>query len=57
MSQAQKTRWFKTGAIVFIFLVALYYLRPSGVEIYHGCKPSCFFSTLDLPRSPAGPSC
>lgn len=40
MSQAQRTRWFKTSAIVFIFLVALYYFHPSGVEIYRGCE-SC----------------
>lgn len=38
MSQAQKTRWFKTGAIVFIFVVALYYFHPSGVEVYRGCE-------------------
>ncbi|PSS02419.1 nucleoside phosphatase family-domain-containing protein [Coniella lustricola] len=34
MSQAQKTRWFKTGAILFIFVFAIYYLAPSGVDVY-----------------------
>lgn len=48
MSQAQKTRWFKTGAIVFIFLVALYYLRPSGVEISPECESSFLPSPLGM---------
>lgn len=36
MTQAQKTRWFKTGAIVFLFFVLIYYLAPSGVDVYRG---------------------
>ncbi|KAF3760297.1 hypothetical protein M406DRAFT_52967 [Cryphonectria parasitica EP155] len=36
MSQAQKTRWFKTGAILFIFVFAIYYLAPTGVDVYRG---------------------
>lgn len=40
MSQAQKTRWFKTSAVVFLFLVALYYFHPSGVAIYDGSATS-----------------
>lgn len=38
LTQAQKTRWLKTGAIIFIFLVAVYYIAPSGVDVYRGCK-------------------
>ncbi|KAI3391498.1 hypothetical protein diail_7225 [Diaporthe ilicicola] len=40
MSQAQKTRWLKTGALVFFVLVGLYYLAPSGVDIYRGSSES-----------------
>ncbi|KAK7735673.1 Guanosine-diphosphatase [Cytospora paraplurivora] len=36
MTQAQKTRWFKTGAIVFLFFVLIYYIAPSGVDVYRG---------------------
>lgn len=38
MTQAQKTRWLKTGALIFFFLVAIYYIAPSGVDVYRGCK-------------------
>lgn len=38
MSQAQKTRWVKTGAVVFFFLCAIYYFAPSGVDVYSGCE-------------------
>lgn len=38
MSQAQKTRWVKTGAVVFFILCAIYYLAPSGVDVYRGCE-------------------
>lgn len=40
MSQAQKTRWLKTGALVFFVLVGLYYLAPSGVDVYRGSADS-----------------
>lgn len=33
MSQSQKTRWFKTGAIVFAVLCLFYWLSPSGVNV------------------------
>ncbi|SPO00665.1 probable guanosine-diphosphatase [Cephalotrichum gorgonifer] len=35
MSQAQKTRWVKTTAIVFVVLVFFYWLSPKGVDIYN----------------------
>ncbi|KAH8771781.1 nucleoside phosphatase family-domain-containing protein [Diaporthe sp. PMI_573] len=40
MSQAQKTRWLKTGALVFFVLVGLYYFAPSGVDVYRGSAGS-----------------
>lgn len=46
MSQAQKTRWFKTSAVVFLFLVALYYFHPSGVAIHDGSTSSSSSSTV-----------
>lgn len=39
-SQAQKTRWFKTGAIVFLVFFLFYYFSPSGVDLYHGSGSS-----------------
>jgi guanosine-diphosphatase len=36
MTQAQKTRWLKTGAIIFVVFFLFYYFSPSGVELYNG---------------------
>lgn len=35
VSQPQKTRYFKTVAIVFAFLCFFYWLSPSGVQVYN----------------------
>lgn len=35
MSQAQKARWVKTAAIVFVLLVFFYWVSPKGVDIYN----------------------
>ncbi|KAI1395925.1 guanosine-diphosphatase [Hypoxylon fuscum] len=40
MNQAQKSRWLKTGAIVFFILFLFYYLSPKGVDIYQGVSKS-----------------
>ena len=40
-SQAQKTRWFKTGAIVLLVFFLFYYFSPSGVDLYHGSGMTC----------------
>ncbi|KAK0752366.1 putative guanosine-diphosphatase [Schizothecium vesticola] len=36
LSQSQRARWIKTGAIVFVVFLVFYYFSPSGVDIYHG---------------------
>lgn len=36
MGQAQKARWFKTAALVFLVVFVFYYFSPRGVDIYHG---------------------
>lgn len=35
MSQAQKTRWAKTAAIIFAVVALFYWLSPRGVDIYN----------------------
>jgi len=35
MSQSQRTRYIKTGAIIFFVFFLFYYFSPSGVEIYN----------------------
>ncbi|CAN8095203.1 unnamed protein product [Discula destructiva] len=40
MSQAQKARWVKTTAVVFLVLCAMYYFAPAGVSVYQGGPPS-----------------
>lgn len=35
MSQAQKTRWVKTAAIIFVVVALFYWLSPRGVDIYN----------------------
>lgn len=34
MSQTQRARWIKTGAIVFAVFFLFYYLSPTGVDLY-----------------------
>lgn len=41
ISQAQKVRYVKTGAIIFLVLLCIYYLSPSGVDIYNGGMIAC----------------
>lgn len=36
VSQSQRARWIKTGAIVFVVFLVFFYFSPSGVDIYHG---------------------
>jgi len=36
MSQAQKARWIKTAAIVFVLLACFYWISPKGVDLYNG---------------------
>ncbi|KXH38257.1 guanosine-diphosphatase [Colletotrichum salicis] len=36
MSQAQKTRWVRTGAIAFFVVFLFWYLSPRGVNVYNG---------------------
>ncbi|WQF79902.1 Putative nucleoside phosphatase GDA1/CD39 [Colletotrichum destructivum] len=36
MSQAQKTRWMRTGAIAFFVVFLFWYLSPRGVNVYDG---------------------
>lgn len=35
LSQAQKSRWLKTGALVLILMCLFYWLSPTGVEVYN----------------------
>jgi len=35
MSQTQRSRWIKTGAIVFAIFFIFYYFSPSGVDLYN----------------------
>lgn len=35
MSQTQRSRWIKTGAIVFAIFFVFYYFSPSGVDLYN----------------------
>lgn len=35
MSQSQRARWIKTGAIVFGLLCLFYWFSPKGVDIYN----------------------
>ncbi|KAL2151829.1 hypothetical protein VTH82DRAFT_5013 [Thermothelomyces myriococcoides] len=36
VSQSQRARYFKTGAIVLVVFVLFYFFSPSGVDIYNG---------------------
>ncbi len=38
MSQSQRMRYLKTGAIILSVLFLFYYFSPSGVDIYNGGK-------------------
>ncbi len=40
MSQAQKTRWIKTSAIILAVFLLFYHFSPSGVDLYHGSMRS-----------------
>ncbi|KAL7945533.1 GDA1/CD39 family domain-containing protein [Trichoderma barbatum] len=35
LSQSQKSRWLKTGALVLILMCLFYWLSPTGVEVYN----------------------
>lgn len=35
MSQSQRARWIKTGAILFSVIFLFFYFSPSGVELIH----------------------
>ncbi|EFQ28041.1 GDA1/CD39 family protein [Colletotrichum graminicola] len=35
MSQAQKTRWMRTGAIAFFVVLLFWYMSPRGVNVYN----------------------
>ncbi|KAH6611328.1 guanosine-diphosphatase [Trichoderma cornu-damae] len=35
LSQSQKSRWLKTGALVLILVCLFYWLSPAGVEVYN----------------------
>lgn len=35
VSQSQRARYIKTGAIVFVVLLLFYCFSPSGVNLYH----------------------
>ncbi|KAK5993648.1 putative guanosine-diphosphatase [Cladobotryum mycophilum] len=39
MSQSQKSRWIKTGALVLTIICLFYWLSPSGVDIHHDSVP------------------
>jgi len=36
VSQSQRARYIKTGAIIFVVFLLFFYFSPSGVEIYNG---------------------
>jgi hypothetical protein len=36
VSQSQRARYIKTGAIIFIVFLLFYFFSPSGVDLYHG---------------------
>ncbi|KAK3937654.1 guanosine-diphosphatase [Diplogelasinospora grovesii] len=36
MSQSQRTRYIKTGAIIFAVIFLFYFFSPSGVDLYNG---------------------
>lgn len=36
VSQSQRARYIKTGAIIFVVFVLFYCFSPSGVDLYHG---------------------
>ncbi|KAL1878069.1 hypothetical protein VTK73DRAFT_8120 [Phialemonium thermophilum] len=40
VSQSQRARWIKTGAIVFAIFLLFYYVSPSGVDLYNGTSPA-----------------
>ncbi|KAI3557533.1 GDA1/CD39 family protein [Colletotrichum abscissum] len=44
MSQAQKTRWMRTGAIAFFVVFLFWYLSPRGVNVYNGGGKSWLIS-------------
>lgn len=47
MSQAQKTRWVKTAAIIFVVVALFYWLSPRGVDIYNeGTCAACSWSRV-----------
>lgn len=35
-SQSQRQRYVKSGAIIFLIFLVLYYISPSGVDVYRG---------------------
>lgn len=35
LSQSQKSRWIKTGALVLVLMCLFYWLSPTGVEVYN----------------------
>lgn len=36
VSQSQRARYIKTGAILFVVFLLFYYFSPAGVDLYHG---------------------
>jgi guanosine-diphosphatase len=36
MSQSQRARYIKTGAIIFAVIFLFFYFSPSGVDLYRG---------------------
>lgn len=64
MSQAQKTRWVKTAAIIFALVTLFYWLSPKGVDIYNEgafvCREpvarhrgACILTRVQSPTRPA----
>lgn len=52
VSQSQRARYFKTGAIIFVVVFLFYYFSPAGVEIYSGGR-SLALSRLEAIRAAA----
>lgn len=42
MSQSQRSRWSKTGALVFALVCLFYWFSPSGVEVHNGSEQAHF---------------
>jgi guanosine-diphosphatase len=36
LSQSQRARFAKTGAIILLIFLLFYFFSPSGVDVYHG---------------------